>query len=201
MKRFVGIGDSIVHGTSFEERFGIVENNFIKIVGEKLGFDEIINYGVNGTTVCPMTEWRPTLAMCLYVDEMLPGDLAIIAGGTNDYGRNIEIGSVEDSTDKTFYGSLILLFVKAKKRFRNVFVITPIKRIGENEKNKKGYILSDYRNAIKTKANEFEIPVINGIEINFDFKKHIPDGLHPNREGHKVYANFVINEIKKIRIK
>ena len=37
MKRLVAIGDSIVHGTCSSEPFGLVENNFIKIIGEKLG--------------------------------------------------------------------------------------------------------------------------------------------------------------------
>ena len=128
MKRLVAIGDSIVHGTCSSEPFGLVENNFIKIIGEKLGVSEVVNYGVNGTTMCPETEWRPTLSACLYVGEMLPADIAIVACGTNDYGRNVEIGDANDKTEKTFCGALNIFFEKALKRYARLVYVTPIKR-------------------------------------------------------------------------
>jgi lysophospholipase L1-like esterase len=192
MKRLVAIGDSIVHGTCSSEPFGLVENNFIKIISEKLGFDEVINYGINGTTMCPETTWRPTLSACLYVDEMLPADLAIVACGTNDYGNNIEIGNAEDKTEKTFCGALNIFFTKALKRYKKLVYITPITRKNE-ETNSKGYTLSDYRKAIKVVAKKYYVTVIDGEKIDFNFDKHIPDGLHPNAEGHKVYAAYLEN--------
>lgn len=190
MKRLVAIGDSIVHGTCSNEAFGIVENNFIKILGDKLGVDEIVNYGVNGTTMCPETDWRPTLAACLYVDEMLPADLAIVACGTNDYGRNIEIGTPNDKTEKTFCGALNIFFEKSLKRYARLVYVTPIRRENESA-NKKGYTLSDYRKAIKEVAKKYSVTVIDGEKIEFEFSKHIPDGLHPNAEGHKLYAAYL----------
>jgi len=197
MKRLVAIGDSIVHGTCSSEPFGLVENNFIKIIGEKLGVSEVVNYGINGTTMCPETEWRPTLAACLYIDEMLPADIAIVACGTNDYGRNIEIGNAEDKTEKTFCGALNIFFNKALKRYKRLVYITPIARKNE-EKNSKGYTLSDYRKAIKEVAKKYSVTVIDGEKIEFDFEKHIPDGLHPNSTGHKIYAEFITLELKLI---
>ena len=197
MKRLVAIGDSIVHGTCSSEPFGLVENNFIKIISEKLGVNEVVNYGINGTTMCPETEWRPTLAACLYVDEMLPADLAIVACGTNDYGRNIEIGNADDITEKTFCGALNVFFKKALKRYDRIIYITPIKRKNE-DKNSKGYTLSDYRTVIKEVAKRYSVTIIDGEKIEFDFDKHIPDGLHPNSAGHKIYAEFITLELKLI---
>ena len=197
MKRLVAIGDSIVHGTCSSEPFGLVEDNFIKIIGNKLGFKEIINYGINGTTMCPETEWRPTLSACLYVDEMLPADLAIVACGTNDYGRNIEIGDANDKTEKTFCGALNIFFEKALKRYARIVYVTPIRRKNE-EKNSKGYTLSDYRAAIKEVAKKYPITVIDGEKIEFDFDKHIPDGLHPNSAGNNIYAENITSKLKLI---
>lgn len=197
MKRLVAIGDSIVHGTCSSEPFGLVENNFIKIIGEKLGVSEVVNYGINGTTMCPETEWRPTLAACLYIDEMLPADIAIVACGTNDYGRNVEIGNAEDKTEKTFCGALNIFFNKALKRYKRLVYITPIARKNE-DKNTKGYTLSDYREAIKEVAKKYSVTVFDGEKIEFNLEKHIPDGLHPNSEGHKIYAEFITLKLKII---
>lgn len=191
MKRLVAIGDSIVHGTCSSEPFGLVENNFIKIIGEKLGVSEVVNYGINGTTMCPETEWRPTLAACLYIDEMLPADIAIVACGTNDYGRNVEIGDANDKTEKTFCGALNVFFEKALKRYARIVYVTPIKRKNE-DKNTKGYTLSDYRVAIKEVAKKYSVTIIDGEKIALDFEKHIPDGLHPNSKGHEIYASYLI---------
>ncbi len=197
MKRLVAIGDSIVHGTCDNEPFGLVENNFIKITANNFGFDEVLNYGVNGTTISTDTDWRPTLAMCVYIDEMFPADFAIIAGGTNDYGKNVEIGNIDDDTDKTFYGALKTLFKKATQKYKQIVVITPINRKNEEQLNQKGYTLNDYRKAIKEVASLFSVLVIDGENIPLDFDRHIPDGLHPNAEGHKIYGDYVCSILKK----
>lgn len=195
MKRLVAIGDSITHGSCGGEPYSLVEDNFIKLFASEFNFDEVLNYGTNGTTVCTDTDWRPTLAMCVYIDEMFPAPLAIIAGGTNDYGKDVEIGNITDDTDKTFYGALKILFEKAAKRYEKVIVITPIKRKNE-QKNKKGYTLGDYRNAIKKVASGYPFLVVDGESIPLEFDEHIPDGLHPNSAGHKIYAVHLIEKLK-----
>lgn len=197
MKRLVAIGDSIVHGTCSKEPFGLVEENYIKIIGQFYNFDDIINYGINGTTVCPKTDWRPTLAACLYVDEMLPADLAFISCGTNDYGKNIAIGNIDDTNENTFCGSLNILFNKAVKRFKEIIYLTPIPRYNEN-KNEKGYTLDDYRKAIKEVGYKYKIIVLDGKKVILDKKLHLPDGLHPNSFGHKKIAKFIIAELTKL---
>ncbi len=195
MKRLIAIGDSIVHGTCSQEKFGLVENNFVKLFAERFGFDEVQNYGLNGTTVCTDTDWRPTCAMCVYIDEMFPATLALIAGGTNDFGRNVEIGDLSDETDKTFYGALKILFKKATKKYEKVIVITPIRRKNE-DKNEKGYTLDDYRKAIKEVAKDYSFLIVDGENIPLNFVENIPDGLHPNSAGHKIYSDYLIKKVK-----
>lgn len=195
MKRLVAIGDSIVHGTCSCAPFGLVEDNFVKIIGKSLGFEEILNFGVNGTTVSTDTDWRQTLALSVYIDEIFPAEFVVIASGTNDYGKNVEIGTEKDTDCKTFYGALNTLFTKAKNRFDNVLVIAPIKRKSESA-NLKGYTLEDYRNALYNRAKAFGFYFIDGGKIPFDFDKHIPDGLHPNALGHQLYASYLLDKIR-----
>jgi len=199
-KRLVAIGDSITHGSNRDEPFLLVENNFIKIFGNRFGFDEVLNYGTNGTTISTSTDWRPTLAMCTYIDEMQAGDLGVIAGGSNDWCKNVEIGKVDDKGTDTFYGALNILYEKARNRYNKVIVITPIRR-KNCAANKKGYALSDYRQAIKIKAKEFGFYIIDGDQIPLEFDKHIPDGTHPNSIGHRIYAEYLINKVIEIGLK
>ncbi len=196
MKRLVAIGDSIVHGTCDQEPFGLVENNFVKLFAKEIGFEEVLNYGTNGTTISTDTDWRPTLAMSVYIDEFFPADVALIAGGTNDYGKGVEIGNIEDTTAQTFYGALNILLSKAVKKYKKIIVITPIKRANE-DKNQRGYTLGDYRKAIKQAVKNYPIIVIDGENIPLEIKKDIPDGLHPNSKGHKIYADYLIDIMER----
>lgn len=204
MCKLTAIGDSITHGSApGTEPFSLVEQNYIKLVSEHFGFDAVENYGMNGTTICTETDWRPTCAMCLYVDEMAPTEYAIIAGGTNDYGKSVEIGNPDDVTEKTFYGALKILYEKAIKKFDKIIIITPIPRKNEKEKNSRGYTLSDYRIAIENQAKKFGLFVIHGenmplkVEDEQFSSVYIKDGLHPNTPGHKIYADYVISAIEK----
>ena len=57
-------------------------------------------------------------------------------------------------------------------------------------------MLDDYRKAIKKVAKEFFFPVLEGELIEFDFKRDIPDGLHPNANGHRIYADWILDKSK-----
>ena len=201
-KRLVAIGDSITHGSCAEYKpFLMVKKTFVDIVGEKFGFDEIINYGTNGTTISTDTDWRPTMAMCVYIDEMLPADMAIIAGGTNDHNKSVEIGDIDDIDDKTFYGGLNKLYEKAKKRYKKIVVITPISKKNSGA-NQKGYTIDDYRISIEKCCQKHGLICIDGKELkinledDIDRKKYANDGLHINQRGHELFAKMIIEKLK-----
>ena len=87
-----------------------------------------------------------------------------------------------------------------KKKYKKVYIVTPIRR-REDEENKVQKTLLDYRKAIEIRAKEFGFFVIDGYKIPIDPKKeedtknYMPDGLHPNQEGHRLYAEYLIESI------
>ncbi len=206
--RLIAIGDSITRGT-FVERFengepvwGVAQPTFAKLVQEALGFDELINYGSNGIAVSSVSQPDPSYALCAFVDETEAGDCVILACGTNDYGNygGVPLGSPEDKTDVSFYGGLFVLYSKIKKKYGDkVFVLTPIRRVYEREKNEKGFILEDYREAIETRAKAFGFHCIDGTKIAIDPNDSglVPDGLHPGDKGHKRIADSIIRAMKE----
>ena len=74
--------------------------------------------------------------------------------------------------------------------------MTPLHRVGENNNTKESADLKRYVNIIREVAEYYSLPVldlyaISGLqpEIKEIQDKYIPDGLHPNDNGHRVIAD------------
>lgn len=205
--RLVAIGDSITWGTYTSDTDkgpnSFAARPFAAIVADALGCDEFINLGINGTSVSRTARILGDKAMSIRIESAPEADILIIAAGTNDYGGCVELGSPEDREDVSFFGGLDVFFSEVSRRYGRAYVVTPIPRM-DDEKNTRGYTLDDYRSAIEVVAKRYEIPVIDGRGVPIEPKTeegrrlHIRDGLHPNPEGHRVYAEYVIGEIANI---
>lgn len=125
-------------------------------------------------------------------------DIIFVAGGTNDYGNNVPVGSYTDATPNTIYGALNGICNTLKTNYPNVPVIfiTPINRsnlVGVEEIS----YFNSIRNAIYEKATANGYYVIDGIDLGFPDVQGayqqavIYDNLHPTVQGHKMYADAV----------
>lgn len=204
-KRLIVIGDSITKGTYTQDGDSspnsVVEINFSTLIKCALGYTELINHGINGTAISSTSKIRSELAICIRAKEMQDADTVIVAGGTNDYGNNVVLGDINDKEDISFYGALDVLCRTLKQKYKRVYFITPIRR-EQDGKNGAGYSLEEYRRAIELKAKEYNFVVIDGYGVPIypkteeHRKKYMYDGLHPNAEGHKLYADYIIERIK-----
>ena len=211
MKKLVVLGDSIARGTFTGEGdwcpLSLANPTFAQVVGESLGFDDICNYGTNGISISETTAQEKGYCLCKWIDQAVQGEVFLLAGGTNDYGNDggVELGTSADTEDVSFWGALYVLFRKIAERYASqaVYVLTPLLRVGENVPNEKGYILSQYRDAIQSRAKEFGFTVIDGTKIPLDTAKeddkrrYMLDGLHPNTEGHAIIATALIEVMRK----
>ena len=130
-------------------------------------------------------------------------DFTFIFGGTNDYGMGeADIGDINSDSNYTFYGAVKNLVKDLLKKFTNdkICFILPLSRF-EEDKIVTHAPLSKYRDIIK------EICGVNHIDY-LDLCKELPvpstdgkteyfkDGLHPNKQGHKIIARNIIKYLK-----
>ena len=212
MSTLVVLGDSITRGTFTGEGdwcpLSLAQPTFAELVGKQLGFDVVHNYGTNGISISETTALEEDYCLCKWIDQAEQGDVLIVAGGTNDYGNEggVELGKEADRTDVSFLGALYVLFEKIAQRYtpQSVYILTPLRREGEDVPNEKGYVLSQYRDAIRCRAKSFGFTVFDGEQIPLDpakeedKRRYMLDGLHPNTEGHAIIAAALIKGMETV---
>ncbi len=208
--KLITLGDSITKGTymSPTDRSpnSIASPCFSEYVKEALGFDTLVNYGMNGTSVSALAPVMREHAMTLRYQNMdADADVVIVAAGSNDFRGSVPMGTPEDREDISFFGALYVLYAGLSERYPHakIYVVTPI-RASDIDVNKEGLRMSDYSDAIKLRAKEFGFSVIDGfgVPINPYSKEHralyLRDGVHPNVEGHRIYGEYLVRHIRDL---
>lgn len=206
-KVFNFLGDSITEG------YGTTgsEKTFHQLLKEKYGLKAAWNYGISGTRIArqtvPSTEnIRHDLDFVLRVPGMdRTADAVVVFGGTNDYGHGDAAFGTLDSTDVyTFCGAVNVLVETLKQNFPSAKLIfmTPLHRLcEENPSQSDGKTLADYVEALRAIYKKHGVFVIDLFEINpldpanFSF---LPDGLHPNDEGHRILAELIAEKLLEL---
>ena len=126
-------------------------------------------------------------------------DFTFIFGGTNDYSLgDAELGDINSESYFTFYGALKNLVKDLLKKFDNdkICFILPLSRFDEDKVINHGN-LPQYRNIIKEICDLNKIDYLDLCDElpvpNTDGKsEYFKDGLHPNKQGHKLIARNII---------
>lgn len=201
------IGDSITYGAytgpNDDCPASVVEKQWCAVVSDLLGFYSLENYGSSGTSISRTSSVLPDRALSIRYSEMTDdANLILVAGGTNDFGTNVKIGTADDYDDVSFYGGLNVFCEGLKKKYpkAEVVFITPIYRTDE-VKNENGNSLDEYRAIIKEVANKkFRFKVIDGNAAGFKEKADsvLSDVAHPTPIGHKMLGNYVAKQLADI---
>lgn len=200
------LGDSITQGVGVSSEY----NTYHAILKREVGLSEARNYGIGGTRYAiqkgslqrPKDNYADVNSFCERFNEMdNDADMVVVFGGINDYDHgDAPLGQFADRTPDTFYGACHYLFSGLLKKYlgKPIIIMTPLHRIGEykttdNQEFITVNTLKDYVNAIKEVAEYYSIPILDlyassGLqpEIKEIQEKYIPDGLHPNDNGHYV---------------
>ena len=155
-KKLCVIGDSITQ-----------QDLYPTVLKQKLGFQEVQNCGKGGTQV------GGTMTTSINNDSRINEidsdcDVIIFMGGTNDFGNNRTLGTIDDTDVETFYGALNEVAKKLVTKFPDkiiVFATTPFgvlhKTSGFTDGgriNKIGLSTADYGECIIKVARKFGIP-------------------------------------------
>ena len=211
------VGDSITNSVGTTKAY-------YQYLDDNLDFKSTTVLGVNGSTFSAKSDYGTARNPLINRYQNIPhSDLVIIYMGTNDYGHETPMGTINDDEDVSFYGALNVIISSLQKDRPNSTIVlaTPIHRYGagtsgilgtaytyDNIPNGRGLTLEDYVVAMKNIAKKYELPLIDLFTlVDIDptsaeqRTKYIPDGLHPNAEGHKVIANVIENALLDIKPK
>ena len=210
------LGDSITYGHGLEES----EHRFSHILKKKYNLKTANNYGISGTRIAKKIYPNPNCHedikdFCSRFLEMdKRADIIIVFGGVNDYQHgDAPMGKFSDCTPETFCGALHFLYSNLKEKYAeaDIVIVTPLHMTGDYKKGgrypeiKEPLILEDYVEAIKKAAKYYEFQILdlfsydelnpNDNEVKF---KYMPDGIHPNAEGHKIIADLLQDFLENI---
>ena len=144
------------------------------------------------------TQYPPLVS----VYQNVPIDVEVITIwiGTNDKGSNVAIGDINSTDETTFLGAynVMLTWLIENRPNAKILLITPMQR--SDSLGQTGTPLIDYVNAVEQLGMKYGKRVLNmyknsGIYVYSEVvkQKFIPDGLHPNDDGHE---NFIAPPIE-----
>lgn len=200
-KTYVAVGDSITAGSG-------TTRIYYNILKDLLGFSKVTGMGVAGSCVSVKSNYGTSNSPLTSRYNKIPeADLITIFMGTNDYGHNTPMGTIDDTTDVSFYGALNIIIPGIMESHPNsrLVWITPTHRDGFGSgfthdwiPNGAGKTLKDYVDAIKEVCARYSVPVIDlfnisGLHPSIASMKtsYMPDGLHPNANGHDRMAGYI----------
>lgn len=185
------IGDSITEQGFFEH------TEYPKVVKSTLGLSSIENYGVGGSSLCLRNEefnsnYPPLISRW---EEIKGADIHFILIGTNDYSFQVPIGEDNSTNLKEFNGCLNIVLGGLKEKYPDDLIV--VSTILKRRESDLPIPLTKYNDAIKSKAEEYDLALldgynIDGLDIGNDYDGKITDDrLHPNKKGAKLLGEGI----------
>ncbi|MBA3081156.1 SGNH/GDSL hydrolase family protein [Lactobacillus plantarum] len=181
------LGDSITAGFQ-------TTRTYWQYANEKMKAKILIN-AISSTEISTGGTYpNPFISRYMKIDSR--SKLIVVFGGVNDSEHNVELGTFDSRDNATFYGALHNLCNGLYTNYPDAqyAFFTPLQQAYLTP-NKKGYVLTDYVDAIIKVCGFYGIPVLDlnrksGIyPMNAKNKaKYMSDGTHPNALGHKRIA-------------
>ena len=164
------------------------------------------NYGIIGSTMA-YHESRDPMSRRY---EELPDDADIITvmGGTNDIRNGIQLGTMNDRTDETYYGALHVVLGGLYKKYmidqdvtvgksKKIVAITPIKLLQSSSAEQGGtgtlYDFEPWVNAVKEVASYYSIPVLDFYNLS-GINPHLNETIQGTVSGYTGYYNPYITD-------
>ncbi|MEE1485316.1 MAG: SGNH/GDSL hydrolase family protein [Anaerobutyricum hallii] len=169
----------------------------------------VYNYGFGGTCMSPSVSGENSFynrMQTMYSEHNNPSAVFVL-GGTNDYHNDVPLGTINDVTTDTFYGTLNRMCEYFKENFHTSKVVfcTPIMRVSpsngktetipaNNQTNSNGNSLEQFANAIIEVCHKWALPCFDAYHNSGicpqarntqNFAWFMNDGIHMKQNGHK----------------
>ena len=139
-RKMAALGDSLTAGYIPRNTTGYpgTLRSFARIAADELGMS-FENHGIVGSTMANVPDKNPMSQR--YQNLPNDADIILVMGGTNDVRNGVQLGTMADRTDATYYGALhVVLGGLYKKYFidqtpaegkkKRIIAIAPIKLLG-----------------------------------------------------------------------
>lgn len=183
---YLAFGDSITEGAGLENK----GYSYPSQVGNILGC-QVTNKGVSGSSLAYDSS-RHCIAYDVIQNTKLGGkyDIISVTGGSNDKALALPLGTINDNTYNTIYGSLNVIADSLTTTYPNAFIffMTPIKNPTCDVINSENYNLLDICNAIKQVASKYNFLVLDLYNtsqyesVDCGMYAQGSDGWHPHKE-------------------
>ena len=194
-KNVAFVGDSITYGIGLEN----LTNQYWLHLKNNMGLKLAHNCGVSGSCVSTQgTRGFERSPLALRVNTIPQSDLIVIFMGTNDFGSDVPIGTMEDQQDVSFMGAWNFVLNTIESNYPNakVVLMTALPRYSKKI-NALDLKLDAYVDAIRQIAQTHDLPLIDLYTMMADefteenCEKYMPDKLHPNEAGHELMAQRI----------
>ena len=167
------------------------------VVGSILGCN-VRNKAVSGSTLARHSDEKYSSKRCIAEDVLRLCEssgryhIISVAGGVNDHGIGCPLGTIDDDTTETVYGSLNIIAKALTERFPDAFIffVTPMKFKNYEFENYQGYYLSDVADAVKAVAEKYNLPVLDLFNTS-QFETASSGMNHPECDGQHPIKEFI----------
>lgn len=209
-KKLLFLGDSITEGTGVTYE----ENIYLNRIGKLTEARCVLNYGIGGTSIArnKAEDWRTgsfVVRAQTLPNEAWDADVAFIFGGTNDYGIGDAIWGEENGDSPFEINGAINILIPTLRGMNadiEIVILSPIRRMGESALNMAtNQPLEAYVDLLRKAAARHNVYFCDLFHADlFDPESptqremYIPDGLHPNDEGHRVLADKIMQFVEQL---
>lgn len=206
------LGDSLTDKGVYSD---IVTEHYTDYLYENCSFiSSIQNVGYAGSCIAGLPDKQGVNPSFLQRYQRIASnvDLIIVLGGTNDFGYGSSalpnpLGAYGDETAETFYGALNELIDGFSENYPSakVVFVTPLYRReqesnGIPNKNKYGFTLADYADAIADTCSKKNVTCFNAFreitEIDaYTYEEYEVDGLHLNNAGNRLLGEYLAEKL------
>jgi lysophospholipase L1-like esterase len=207
-KKIVIYGDSLSTGTHGK-------GGYLPALHDAFNNFQIVNYAVGSSGLSDVTPDSMMKILSEQNEADSTVEIVIIWHGTNDWYWGTPIGRKDCENTKTFFGAIRAAVTKCRMLYPYARILwaLPIYRFetpdGMSEvgqafqiKNKSGYTLTDYSEAIRLASHEYGYKVVTMNELiqihSGNEETFLEDRVHPNEEGYKRISKVWIREIGEI---